>query len=134
MDRRILVLDDESELRSLVARAFRDRGYEVVEAGLASDQLALLGAVSRPFDLVISNCSIPRLGSSSLAAPLDPDQSILYISGSHATRWDHPGTPPDPPTIFHPFSLQELIEEAEQLIFEREGLSARVLELVTHRN
>ena len=122
MGRRILVLDDESTLRSLVARAFRDRGYDVVEADPTSDELVLLSAVSPPFDLVVSNCGIPRLGSPS--SRMDHRQPFLHISGSHATRWDHPATPPDPPTIFRPFNLQELIGDAEQLIYEREGTIA----------
>jgi DNA-binding NtrC family response regulator len=118
--RRILVVDDEVAVRALVARAFRERGYHVVEM---PDGLAGLDAVhssSLPFDLVITNSRMPHLSGPQLANCLrqeDPTLPIIHISGSHG---DPVGAlPPDIPTLFKPFSLRDLVDEAEKLMHER---------------
>jgi DNA-binding NtrC family response regulator len=49
--RRILVVDDEVALRSLIARGFRDRGYEVVEVDEA-EKLMGRKFVTLPYVLV----------------------------------------------------------------------------------
>jgi DNA-binding NtrC family response regulator len=52
---RILVVDDEPALRTILARAFRQRGCETLEA---CDEVAALKAAlsaSPPFDLVVTN-------------------------------------------------------------------------------
>ena len=59
--RSILVVDDEAMLRSLVARAFRERGYEVVEAGDGVAALEAIQSAFRPFDLVITDSRMPGL-------------------------------------------------------------------------
>ena len=115
--RRVLVVDDEVTLRTLIARAFRDRGYEVVEM---TDGLGGLDAVrssSVPFDLVVTNSRMPHLSGPQLAECLrqeNPDLPIIHISGSHV----HPATalPDDVPTLFKPFSIWELVDEGEKLM------------------
>ena len=118
--RRILVVDDEVALRSLVARAFRERGYEVVEM---TDGLGGLDAVrssSLPFDLVVTNSRMPRLSGPQLAECLrqeNPDLPIIHVSGSHG----YPATslPHDVPTLFKPFNIWELVTEGEKLMEKR---------------
>lgn len=62
---RVLVADDDSQVRHLVARALRKDGYEVVEVADGSELLHVLGsslmsASSIPaFDLVISDIRMP---------------------------------------------------------------------------
>jgi DNA-binding response OmpR family regulator len=118
--RRVLVVDDEVTLRSIIARAFRERGYEVVEM---ADGLAGLDAVhssSLPYDLVVTNSRMPHLSGPQLADCLrrdDPTLPIIHISGSHG----HPASalPSDVPTLFKPFNIWELVAEAEKLMDER---------------
>jgi two-component system, cell cycle sensor histidine kinase and response regulator CckA len=118
--RRILVVDDEVALRSLIARAFRERGYEVVEM---TDGLGGLDAVrssSLPFDLVVTNNRMPHLSGPQLAECLrqeNPDLPIIHISGSHGHRAT--ALPEDVPTLFKPFNIWELVDEGEKLMQER---------------
>jgi CheY-like chemotaxis protein len=118
--RRILVVDDEVALRTLIARAFRDRGYDVVEM---TDGLGGLDAVrssTLPFDLVVTNSRMPHLSGPQLAECLrqeNPTLPIIHISGSHG----HPATalPADVPTLFKPFNIWELVTEGEKLMEKR---------------
>lgn len=119
--RRILVVDDEVTLRSLIARAFRERGYDVVEMTDGIGGLDAVRSSTLPFDLVITNSRMPRLSGPQLADWLRqeyPTLPIIHISGSHG---DPPRSlPPDVPTLFKPFNLWDLVDEAEKLMQEGE--------------
>ena len=117
MGRRILVVDDEAELRAFVARAFRDRGHEVVELGDGMAGLEVVRATSVPFHLVITNSRNPRLAGPQLVDRLlemDPTLPVIYISASPSTRHEHPTG--ENPTLFKPFNIWSLIDEAEKLM------------------
>jgi CheY-like chemotaxis protein len=118
--RRILVVDDEVALRSLVSRGFRERGYEVVEVADGLSALDAARSTSIPFSLVVTNHRMPHLDGPTLAAclrELDPTLPIIHISGSHGTR--NATLPPDVPTLFKPFSIWDLLDEAEKLMEQR---------------
>jgi CheY-like chemotaxis protein len=119
--RRILVVDDEAVLRLLIARGFRDRGYDVVEVADGLSALDAARSASVPFSLVITNNRMPHLDGPNLAAclrELDPTMPIIHISGSHGTR--HQTMPLGVPTMFKPFSIWDLLDEGEEMIRERE--------------
>lgn len=118
--RRILVADNEVALRTLIARGFRERGYEVVEVADGRSALEAARSTAIPFDLVVTNGCMPHLDGPQLAArlrELDPTLPIIHVSASHATR--HEALPSESPTIFKPFSMRDLLDEAEQLMQER---------------
>jgi DNA-binding response OmpR family regulator len=55
---RVLLVDDEEELRELISFELQDAGYEVVEAGCGNDAMTLLKTES--YDFVISDIRMPR--------------------------------------------------------------------------
>jgi two-component system cell cycle sensor histidine kinase/response regulator CckA len=119
--RRVLVVDDEAMLRSLVSRAFRERGYEVVEASDGVAALEATHALSRPFDLVITDSRMPGLDGPHLVERLReayPEMQIIHLSGSQGSRGLSAGMPSDIPTFLKPFNLGELVAAAEQLMGE----------------
>jgi DNA-binding response OmpR family regulator len=121
MSPRVLVVDDETALRSLVARAFREEGHEVVEAADGLSALDVFRSASKPFDLVVTNSRMPHLDGTHLVEcirQLNPTLPIIHLSGSHASRRDHLQLPDDVLTIFKPFNLSDLIDEAEKLLQE----------------
>jgi DNA-binding response OmpR family regulator len=120
--RRVLIVDDEQALRSLVARAFRSRGHEVVEAADGLSALDVARAASVPFDLVVTNSKMPHLDGPQLAESLrklSATLPIIHLSGSHGTRHLRE-MPPDIPTIFKPFDIWELVTEGEKLMAQRQ--------------
>ena len=121
--RRVLVVDDEPALRYLVGRAFRERGYDVAEAADGMAALEIVRSASKPFRLVITNSQMPHMDGPRLAEclrELDPKLPIIHLSGSHGSRSNR-NMPPDVPTLFKPFSMWDLVAEAEELMEERES-------------
>jgi len=65
---RILLVEDEPELREDLAAELRELGYQVDESGDGSSALARL--ISQPFDLVVCDVRLPGLGGMELLAEL----------------------------------------------------------------
>jgi CheY-like chemotaxis protein len=62
--RRILVVDDDAEIRELLTTALVGEGYTVDEACDGGEALTLLE--QRPYDLVLSDLHMPRVDGPSL--------------------------------------------------------------------
>lgn len=75
---RILIVDDEPNLRTLYRRDLEDDGYEVVEAGTAEEGIKAFEA-RRP-DLVVLDVRMPGMnGLEAMARILDKDRRIPII-------------------------------------------------------
>jgi DNA-binding NtrC family response regulator len=114
---RVLVVDDEVALRSLIARAFRDRGYDAVEMPDGLSGLDAVRSATPAFDLVVTNSRMPGLSGPQLADILrrdNPALPIIHISGSHG----YPASvlPSDVITLFKPFNIWDLVDEGEQMM------------------
>jgi CheY-like chemotaxis protein len=80
---RILIVDDEPEIRSFMSDALVAFGYEVGSAGNADEALDLV-ARSR-FDLVVSDLRLPGSTGSTFAARLRrlaPALPLIMLTGS----------------------------------------------------
>lgn len=56
---RVLIVDDEESVRSLLRELLQDEGFRVVTAGTAEEALFLLGAQS--FDVILTDIMMPGL-------------------------------------------------------------------------
>jgi CheY-like chemotaxis protein len=74
---RILVVDDEPDLRFILRRVFEAAGYEVVDAGTGAD--ALLCLAGMPSDLVVTDMMMPVMGGRELIARLRGDPATAHI-------------------------------------------------------
>ena len=80
---RILVVEDEVVVRSLIVEVLRDHGYAVLEAADGPEGLGILIGEA-PLDLVISDIGLPGLGGremTEVARARRPDLKILLITG-----------------------------------------------------
>lgn len=61
---RVLVIDDEEDVRSSVARRLNREGYEVIAVGSASEGLEQIQHATPPFDVVVTDMSMddPQAG------------------------------------------------------------------------
>lgn len=57
---RVLVVEDEHELRELIARWLETRGYQVIEAADGHDAVELLEAGLQP-DVILLDLTMPRM-------------------------------------------------------------------------
>jgi CheY-like chemotaxis protein len=113
---RILLVDDEPSVRSVLARALREGGYDVVAV---TDGLAGLNAArtaAEPYDLVITNSYMPHLTGEQLIAHLRelfPTLPILHLED--LSREQNPHALPVP-TLYKPFSIESLLSEVQRLL------------------
>jgi len=81
---RILIVDDDAQIRTFLSLTFTKAGYIVKTAGSGDDAIAQCAA--EPFDVVISDVLMPRMNGHQLAQWLArhcPDTLTILMSG-----WD----------------------------------------------
>lgn len=81
---RILVVDDEEGVRSLIARGLALDGHDVEMAGDGAEAIELIAASGGAFDLVLSDIRMPLMDgiAMALAAKRDfPALTILLMTG-----------------------------------------------------
>src|ERR1044071_9097784 len=85
----ILVVDDEPEIRKLVAAMVGQLGYTVLTADSGEHALVLYKNHKGPIDLLITDVIAPGMSGPMLAdklSALQPDLKVLYISGYDNTH------------------------------------------------
>jgi DNA-binding NtrC family response regulator len=87
MDRRetILIVDDESTLRSVFSDMMAGRGYRCIPAANAVDALQMIEANVLQFDMLVTDIKMPGgldgVGLANRMRELQPDVAILVITG-----------------------------------------------------
>jgi PAS domain S-box-containing protein len=82
--RSVLVVDDESEVRGLIAEILGGAGYHVVVATDGDAAVSLLERTTRPFDLLVTDVVMPVMSGTDLAARVtsaSPSTRVLFVSG-----------------------------------------------------
>src|SRR5262249_23606857 len=82
MKERILVADDERELRDILVGFLRGEGYEV--DGFEDGEAALAALRGTPYDLVLTDLRMPRLDGVGLlkeALEIYPDILVIVMTG-----------------------------------------------------
>jgi two-component system, cell cycle response regulator CpdR len=81
---RLLIVDDEESMRTLVARAIAMDGHEIVTAADGAEALEILSNGQNAFDLLLTDIHMPVMDGIALAltAARDlPDLTILLMTG-----------------------------------------------------
>jgi len=107
---RILLVEDEPELRDTTAELLQLLGHTVLQAGDAATALALLN--DHPVDVLLTDISLPDMSGEVLAARVRaayPAVRLIYASGQH------PGMPLDGALLLlKPYSLDNLMQALQQ--------------------
>jgi len=81
---RILVVDDDAAIALLVARSLERQGYEAVHTTAPDEVLGMLATAEPPFDLVITDQTMPGMTGLQLAEQIrgwHPGFPVLLLSG-----------------------------------------------------
>ena len=80
----ILLVEDEESVRSLVARALRIRGYNVIEAANGEIALEIVRQATAPIHLLITDVVMPNMDGPTLVRAVRrsrPDMAVIFMSG-----------------------------------------------------
>jgi CheY-like chemotaxis protein len=134
---RVLVVDDEPQIREFVSRVLSDAGYHVTTAGDGPGAIATVEEHGAP-DLLLTDFRMPQMDGDELAARLRqslPSLNVLYLTGysqalfeNRARLWEGEAF------LDKPCSPSELLEGVSMLLFNHTtptvaGLSHQVTPL-----
>ena len=118
--RRVLLVEDEPDIRWLISKSLSMAGYEIVAASDGIDALALWGQIGH-VDMVVTDLRMPRMDGTELVARLRtyyPGTPVLFISGYYddlqaVAERTHSG-----PTALlrKPFGLRDIREQVDRLL------------------
>jgi DNA-binding NtrC family response regulator len=80
----VLLVEDDVQVRALLAAVLRRHGYRVLEAGNGAEALALAEQHGGVIDVLLSDVVMPGVGGRQLwerLAPRRPKMKVLFMSG-----------------------------------------------------
>jgi DNA-binding NtrC family response regulator len=119
MKRRLVLVDDHHDLRSVFQEGLEDRGFEVVPASSVNEALQLISA--EDFDVLLSDLHMPDAGDGftvvSAMRHTHPHAVTLVISGYPALQE----------------AMSAILLEADEVLVKPVGL-AQVTEVILKKN
>ena len=116
---RILLAEDEEAMRTYLARALENAGYEVVSVDRGTAALPLLE--DGRFDLLLSDIVMPEMDGIELAqrcAELSPQTKVMFITGFAAVTLKASRE-----VLSKPFHLKDLVMEVERVFEDQASAS-----------
>ena len=115
---RILLAEDDEDMRRFLTRALENAGYQVVSFNNGRDAYDRLR--EEPFSLLLTDIVMPEMDGIELArraTEIDPDLKVMFITGFAAVAL-HPDSkaPKDAKILSKPFHLKDLVGEIGRLI------------------
>ncbi len=104
---KVLVVEDEPGVRSLITRILERRGYRVIGCPGAAEALEIFGDSETSFDMMISDVVMPRMSGPELARRLvhaDPTLKVLFISGHLGETMESQGLVENSELLAKPFT------------------------------
>ena len=121
---RILLAEDEEAMRTYLARALQNAGYEVVAVDRGTAALPHLA--SSHFDLLLSDIVMPEMDGIELAqrcAEISPDTKVIFITGFAAVTLKASREAPQAKVLSKPFHLRDLVLEVQRVFGQTTQLS-----------
>jgi two-component system, cell cycle sensor histidine kinase and response regulator CckA len=123
----ILLVEDETVVRQLVAEILETSGYAVLQAGDGPSALELLRRHSDPIDLLLTDVVMPGMSGPEVASAVTtmrPGTHILYMSGYTDSAIGHHGVlEPGIAFLQKPFSADDLTRKVRSLLSKPVPLS-----------
>jgi two-component system cell cycle response regulator CpdR len=115
---KILLAEDDNDMRRFLAKALQNAGYEV--ASFDNGLSAYNRLREEPFELLLTDIVMPEMDGIELArraTELDPDIKVMFITGFAAVALNPDSkAPKDAKVLSKPFHLRDLVNEVEKLL------------------
>lgn len=109
---RVLLVEDDEQVRDMTARFLTKAGYRVIQAEHGDAAIFALGATAAPVDLVIADIMLPGMTGVEMVRILRmrrPGLPAVYLSGYARGRLLERGIlAPEDPFVSKPYSVDEL--------------------------
>jgi two-component system cell cycle response regulator CpdR len=118
---RILLAEDEEAMRSYLARALENAGYDVVAVDRGTAAIPFLQ--TEHFDLLLSDIVMPEMDGIELAqrcSEISPATKVMFITGFAAVTLKANREAPQARVLSKPFHLKDLVMEVQR-IFEHQA-------------
>jgi two-component system, cell cycle sensor histidine kinase and response regulator CckA len=116
----ILLVEDESVVRQLVAEILESNGYAVLQAGDGPSALELLRRHTDDVDLLVTDVVMPGMSGPEVAnavSAMRPQTQVLYISGYTDSQIGHHGVlEPGVAFLQKPFSAGDLTRKVRSVL------------------
>lgn len=113
---RILLAEDDDAMRTYLARALQNAGYDVVSVDRGTEALTLLE--SELFDLLLSDIVMPEMDGIELAQrcnEVSPQTKVMFITGFAAVTLRASREAPQARVLSKPFHLRDLVLEVQRV-------------------
>ena len=115
---RILLADDDTDMRRFLVKALQNAGHDVV--AFDNGRSAYERIREEPFTLLLTDIVMPEMDGIELArraTELDPDLKVMFITGFAAVALNPDSNAPrDAKVLSKPFHLKDLVNEVQKLI------------------
>jgi two-component system, cell cycle response regulator CpdR len=115
---KIILAEDDGDMRRFLVRALQNAGYEVIsfDNGLSAYQRLR----EEPFELLLTDIVMPEMDGIELArraSELDPDIKIMFITGFAAVALNSDSAAPkNAKVLSKPVHLRELVNEVQKML------------------
>ncbi|MEP6687696.1 MAG: response regulator [Gemmatimonadales bacterium] len=116
---RVLLVEDDPHVRSVVFRELMSQGYDVTEAPDGESALERARRAAPPFDVVVTDLAMPHMDGLALARHLGeshPSLPVLFISGHPDDAAMRDIVASGRPLLQKPFSGEELIRRLDEVL------------------
>ncbi len=117
---RILLAEDDNDMRRFLAKALANAGYDVVSYDNGRSAYERLR--EEPFTLLLTDIVMPEMDGIELArraTELDPDLKIMFITGFAAVQLKAGETVPQAKLLSKPFHLRDLVAQVDAMFAHR---------------
>lgn len=118
---RILLAEDDQAMRTYLARALQNAGYDVSAVDRGTHALELLERES--FDLLLSDIVMPEMDGIELAQrcnEVSPATKVMFITGFAAVTLRASREAPQARVLSKPFHLRDLVLEVQRVFGQAE--------------
>ena len=115
---RILLAEDDNDMRRFLVKALQTAGYEV--ASFDNGLSAYNRLREEPFELLLTDIVMPEMDGIELArraTELDPEIKVMFITGFAAVALNPDNNaPPQAKILSKPFHLKDLVNEVQRML------------------